>query len=81
MNIQKTVDFTSEIKKINNIIKGLDACLYSYWKENFTAADFQMRISNNGIKKLDSLDLRNQFKARFPGEDVSNLKRIYDTQK
>lgn len=77
MDIQKTVDFASEIKKINKIIEALDNRLYIYWKENFTAADFQMKINNNGIKKLDSLDLRNQLKEKFPGEDVSNLRGIY----
>lgn len=77
MNIQKTIDFASEIKSINNIIELLDDGLYIYWKENFTAADFQVKINNNGIKKLDSLDLRNQFKIKFPSEDVDNLRGIY----
>ena len=42
MNIQKTIDFASEIKNINNIIELLDDGLYTYWKENFTAADFKV---------------------------------------
>lgn len=77
MREQKSVEFISEIRKIDNTIKKLDDRLYKYWEENFTPADFHIKISNNGIKKLDSLDLRNQFKAKFLDEDVSNLRGVY----
>lgn len=42
MDIQKTVDFVSEIKKkkINKIIEALDNRLYIYWKEKLHCCRF-----------------------------------------
>ncbi|WP_026858326.1 hypothetical protein [Jeotgalicoccus psychrophilus] len=84
MYSNNSVDFQTELDRIDDLLGKLNIKLHEYWKDNIEVAELQLNIkdtadikSDNVIKKLDTLDLRNQFKLKFPDEDLSNLKGIY----